>query len=182
MCSHACDSGVGGATRYKIGSWGHSPGCFVVVSGPWQGNCHWNLNTEASAYKSRTRAVCTTMNTITTTTQVTPTTTTTTSTTQVPVNFAPLPASHRCMDQPPQGWANLGTGLTQAQCHDRCLLLESCNFVTLWSASGACTSFVDCDSTSTQIWRTISGSGRRLRKAAQTWAKVVGEESQGILI
>merc|ERR1712139_195179 len=182
MCSQACDSGVGGATRYKIGSWDHSPGCFAVVSGPWQGGCHWNLNTEASAYMSRTRAVSTTMNTTTTTTQVTPTTTTTTSTTRVPVNFSPLPASHRCMGQPPHGWANLGTGLTQGQCHDRCLPIQSCNFVTFWSASGACTSFEGCDSTVTQTWNKVSGLERRLRGAVQTWAKVLGEEDQGILI
>merc|ERR1712232_265703 len=116
------------------------------------------------------------------TTTVTATMTTITATTQVPVNFEPLPASHRCMGQPPQGWANLGRGLTQGQCHDRCLPIQSCNFVTFWSASGACTSFEGCDSTVTQTWNKVSGLERRLRKAAQTWAKVPGEQDQGILI
>merc|ERR1712232_213374 len=83
--------------------------------------------------------------------------------TPVPVNFEPLPASHRCMGQPPLGWANLGTGLTQGQCHDRCLPIQSCNFVTFWSASGACTSFEGCDSTVTQTWNKVSGLERRLR-------------------
>lgn len=110
----------------------------------------------------------------------TPTTVTTT-TTQVPVNFVPLPASHRCMDQPPQGWANLGTGLTQVQCHDQCVALESCNFVNFWSANGACTSFEACHSTVSQTWTKVSGSERRLRNAAQTWAKILGEEHQSIL-
>lgn len=57
-CFRACDSGVGGATMHGRGSWQGSPGCFVVVSGTWQGNCHWNVNTSASAYAANTRAVC----------------------------------------------------------------------------------------------------------------------------
>merc|ERR1712048_1271967 len=101
--------------------------------------------------------------TATTTKTTTSSTTVTTTTTQVPVNFVPLPASHRCMEQPPQGWANLGTGLTQGQCHDQCAALESCR------------------STGSQTWTKVLGSERRLRKAAQTWAKVLGEEHQGIL-
>lgn len=93
--------------------------------------------------------------------------------------FDPLPASNQCMNQPPQGWANLGTGLTQAQCHDRCVPLESCSFVTFWSAGGACTSFEACDSTVSKTWTKPSGSERRLRKVAQTWAKVVWGKVSG---
>merc|ERR1712232_1447027 len=182
MCFHACNSGVGGANRYKVGRWRHSPGCFVVVSGRWQGGCHWNLDTSASAYYSRTRAICTTITTATTTTMLTTSAPTPMPTPLPTLAFEPLPASHRCMGQPPQGWANLGTGLTQGQCHDRCLPIQSCIFVTFWSASGACTSFEGCDSTVTQTWNKVSGLERRLRGAVQTWAKVLGEEDQGILI
>merc|ERR1712110_1114616 len=128
-----------------------------------------------------TTATTTSTATSTTTTPTLTTATTTSSTTQVPVIFDPLPASNQCMNQPPEGWANLGTGLTQAQCHDRCVPLESCSFVTFWSAGGACTSFEDCDSTVSKTWTKSSGSERRLRKVAQTWAKVVGGKHQGIL-
>merc|ERR1712110_1055514 len=107
MCFHACKSGVGGANRYKVGRWHHSPGCFVVVSGRWQGGCHWNLDTSANAYHSPTRAICTTVTTATTTTTMQTTS-------------APTPK--------------------------------------------------------------VPGLERRLRGAVQTWAKVLGEEDQGILI
>merc|ERR1719330_1568251 len=66
-CEAACQIGAvtelkkgQGFKGFKKGYWGHTfPKCFAVVSGPWRGNCHWNLNTAAKSYTNgRNRAVC----------------------------------------------------------------------------------------------------------------------------
>lgn len=44
---------------FTAGFWSHSPGCFAVVSGPYNGNCHWNTNTNPYiANDANNRAVC----------------------------------------------------------------------------------------------------------------------------
>jgi hypothetical protein len=65
-CEFACKhQQVAGAipTRYSVGSWSHSPGCFVVVDGQYKGGCHWNTNTGAGSalYNGvyTVRSVCT---------------------------------------------------------------------------------------------------------------------------
>jgi hypothetical protein len=59
-CEFACThQQVAGATRYEVGSWSHSPGCFVVVDGQYKGGCHWNTNTGNIGYDYKARPVCT---------------------------------------------------------------------------------------------------------------------------
>merc|ERR1719330_2195549 len=66
-CEAACQIGAvtglkkgQGFKGFKKGYWGHTfPKCFAVVSGPWRGNCHWNLDGSAHEYTNvRNRAVC----------------------------------------------------------------------------------------------------------------------------
>jgi hypothetical protein len=59
-CGFACSNQkVAGATGYSVGSWSHSPGCFVVVDGSYKGACHWNTNTGNIGYDTKVRPVCT---------------------------------------------------------------------------------------------------------------------------
>jgi hypothetical protein len=55
-CEAAC--AALGYSSYQKGSWGHSPRCWVVVSGPWSGNCHWSSATGNADLPATNRALC----------------------------------------------------------------------------------------------------------------------------
>lgn len=55
-CEAAC--AALGYSSYQTGSWGHSPGCFAVVSGQWAGACHWSSATGATSLPSTNRQLC----------------------------------------------------------------------------------------------------------------------------
>ena len=43
-CATACyQLGATTAKKYRSGSWGDSPGCFILTTS-YKGNCHWNTN------------------------------------------------------------------------------------------------------------------------------------------
>merc|ERR550514_795444 len=43
---------------FKANSWKHTPGCFIVSSGTWKDNCHWNRNPDAANTNPTTRHIC----------------------------------------------------------------------------------------------------------------------------
>eukprot|EP00927_Polykrikos_kofoidii_P004450 TRINITY_DN11754_c0_g1_i2.p1 TRINITY_DN11754_c0_g1~~TRINITY_DN11754_c0_g1_i2.p1 ORF type:complete len:301 (-),score=20.68 TRINITY_DN11754_c0_g1_i2:87-989(-) len=55
-CAAAC--AALGYSRFKAGSWHHSPGCFAVTSGPWAGGCHWSSATGVATLPSTNRQLC----------------------------------------------------------------------------------------------------------------------------
>merc|ERR1712224_263114 len=57
-CEAACQSQAS-VKRFKKGHWDLTfPKCFVVVSGDYQGNCHWNENPSAKYTNEKNRALC----------------------------------------------------------------------------------------------------------------------------
>jgi len=57
-CEKACwQLGATTAKKYRRGSWGHSPGCFLMTTA-YVGNCHWNTNPDATRTNAHSRSVC----------------------------------------------------------------------------------------------------------------------------
>jgi hypothetical protein len=59
-CEKACKTleKEGLSKFYSASSWDYSPKCFLVLSGNWKGNCHWNLSPKYLSYSPDNREVC----------------------------------------------------------------------------------------------------------------------------
>jgi len=57
-CERACyQLGATTSKKYRRGSWGNSPGCFLMTTA-YVGNCHWNTNPDATRTNTHSRSVC----------------------------------------------------------------------------------------------------------------------------
>ena len=55
LCEEACKHLTG---NFGAGVFETSPRCFIVVSGKYKDNCHWNTNENALFYIDGRKAVC----------------------------------------------------------------------------------------------------------------------------